>query len=319
MSMPCRKQPPRARTGFTLIEMLVVLTIVAVLATLLVALAPRFEQQSRAARGAEQLQGWLLNAKSMAKREGHPVGVRLLPSGTTNLVSTLQYIEQPDDFIATPGADPVNSPQIRRIYTFTQNGLNYAALELPGNQPPPVPPGDFSGGFQQSSDWPVQAGDYLEFFGGGQVHRIIAVQATVLQLVSAPANTISQQSPTAQYRIIRAPRVLKGEDTLQMPQSVAIDLNTNSQYGYGPPQDSITNNYDILFSPSGAVILRAQTNYSSIILWVRDTTRDSILDGEPTLVTTYVRTGFIAAHPVNTSNGGNQPFSFALDGRSSGM
>src|SRR5690348_7170000 len=79
------------RTGFTLLEMLVVLVIVAVLATLIVALAPRFSEQTRAARGADQLQGWLLIAKQQAKRAGHPVGLRLqvpiLATGTAPIVA----------------------------------------------------------------------------------------------------------------------------------------------------------------------------------------------------------------------------------------
>jgi hypothetical protein len=170
---------------------------------------------------------------------------------------------------------------------------------------------------------------------------------------------------------------LPGENPLQLPQNVAIDLSTSlapnttitpalpsfpGQYGNIPTQTAgasplnLTLNYiDILFMPSspasalggsnsvGATGLSAtmtvvQTDPSGIIyttqlpnakllLWVRDVTQDasSSTVGEQTLVTLYCRTGFIAAHPVDTTaatsgtNAYSDPYSFTRDGRSSGM
>ena len=71
------KQRRPGRGAFTLVEMLVVLFILVVLATLAVALVPRLGEQQKATRGADQVSGWLLIAKQRARRDRHPVGVRL--------------------------------------------------------------------------------------------------------------------------------------------------------------------------------------------------------------------------------------------------
>lgn len=433
----CDRQPAsRGRTGFTLVELLVVIFLIVILATLAVAIIPRFQEQSRAARGADQLQGWLLVAKMRAKREGHPVGLRLqVPVVTTTAsqvtspnmpvqvtlnavmgtegygifwriqqyswlivadsnaglraevvqvqavagnqiqavfknrhpsgavvrllghVTTMQYIEQPDDFVLT-WTDNTGATQTRPL--IVQG--NTAFLEPWPQTPPAVPTNppspDFSGGFSQAQQdqWPVQQGDFLELYGGGLVHQIALPPALFtaptppypgqppyigkLTLQSAVANNINPPG-TTQWRIIRAPRVLKGETDLAMPQGVIIDVGTNfasgaqtdKVWGNQLPVDPQTGNIDILFSTSGAVIGRGPTG-SSIILWVRDAMQGNpgqtyqfndptnpVYLGSPTLVTVYTRTGFIAAHPVDVSGAlsRNDPYTFTEDGRSSGL
>ena len=83
------------RVALTLVEMLVVMSLVALLAALVVAFVPRLQEHQKANRGAEQLQGWLLIAKQWAKRDGVPTGLRLSP-GVSGLCTSLQYIQQPD-------------------------------------------------------------------------------------------------------------------------------------------------------------------------------------------------------------------------------
>jgi hypothetical protein len=447
------------RAAFTLMEMLVVIFFIIILATLVVAISPRISEQSRAARGADQLQGWLLIGKQRAKNGGRPAGLRLqVPVVTTaaapmtatstqatltamngdqgngilwsivgdsnpgdnrgsNLLiaddekgqnaevvhvlaaagntitlpntapfksnhpanapvrllgfaTTLQYIEQPDDFAVTGWPD-TSTYGIRRLAAFTwpwpTGDQGAAVLDAwpPGTMPTVQP--DFQGGAANQDEWPVQPGDYLEVYGGGQVHLITSVNqyaipnppnaanslpnppfpdnngptsptppypqqqyVGLLTLKTAPANSWvpgmqTQPQYTTQYRIIRAPRVLRGEQDLQMPASVAIDLSTNFLCGNQLPIDRL-GNIDILFAPSGSVVGRAPTG-PSIILWVRDVTKDQVTDGDPTVVTTYVRTGFIAAHPVDIQGyqnfllgvPGATPYTFTLDGRSSGL
>jgi prepilin-type N-terminal cleavage/methylation domain-containing protein len=466
----------RRRTGFTLVEMLVVLFIIVLLATLAVAIVPKISQESRAARGADQLQGSLFNAKMRAKSAGHPVGLRLqvpilatatqafrpvppppgqsvpatvmatATSGTLpdsggifwaitpgswvlvaddnrglnselvqvasvsgnsfianfaiphpmgavirpmQFVTTLQYIEQPDDYVVTGWPLNPSVPGVRRLSLFNPPtppyppGTLLALLE-------PWPPGtiegvepDFTGGVDptQPDQWAVQPGDYLELFGGGQVHYIQSVnQYTIpnlpalfpnppfpsnnppsgpmpplpvfpnqsyyglLQLAPATVNPTSavgttQYPGTSQYRIIRAPRVLRGEPDMLMPQAVAIDISTNFIFGNQLPIDPQTGTIDILFAPTGSVVGRAPSG-GSIILWVRDATQgdnnphplndplNPIYLGQPSLVATQVRTGFIASHMVyingalnypNPPAAQNTPYRFTLDGLSSGM
>src|SRR5947209_3387422 len=96
------------RRGFTLVELMVVLALIAILGSLTVAFMPSAANQERESRAATLLQGWLNVAKQRALRDQAPRGVRLImaPANTVtfggvsppNIVVQCQYIEQPEDF-----------------------------------------------------------------------------------------------------------------------------------------------------------------------------------------------------------------------------
>src|SRR5882724_9495224 len=86
---------PTVRRGVTLVELLVVILIITVLATLVVAVGPRFSEDQRASRGADQLSGWLLLARSRALRDQKPRGLRMI-GDSDGYVRRLQFIEQPE-------------------------------------------------------------------------------------------------------------------------------------------------------------------------------------------------------------------------------
>jgi prepilin-type N-terminal cleavage/methylation domain-containing protein len=294
------------RRGFTLVEMLVVMVVIIILTTLVLALAPRFAENQKVAKGADNLQAWLLIAKSRARRDQIPTGVRLTTDTTTfpghTVVRDLQYIQQPDDY---------NGGQIT---VAPARGGGAVATGSNG--------ADFFGGYPTDPAlWPVQPFDFLEVKGGGLVHRITAVQQTSLQLETAPPYPIQQ--PTVDYRIIRTPRVLTGENPLQMAQDIGIDLSPNPRIpratlsrGVGQKSKGVQNFADILFAPGGGLIERGAPG-DSVILWVHNLTLDDPYQGEPVLITIYSKTGFIAAHPVAIS--GPDPYAFTTDGRSSGL
>jgi prepilin-type N-terminal cleavage/methylation domain-containing protein len=320
-----RTQAREHRPGFTLVEMIVVISIILVLATLVAAVVSTpILVGDKARRGGDQVQLWLRVAKTRAMADGAPRGVRLIsdpnsPDPTKPWIRELQYIEQPSDYIVMlPGAAGV-APQPRGITVTALGAQGVATLD------PNPPTGlNFTGGLQgalaqDDPNWPVhgdkivggilaQPGDYLEVQGGGLLYRITSVTPTALALDRAPVNPIN--TPTPQYRIIRQPRPLLGETPLQLPQDVAIDsgLSLPAPSGAGSP--------DLLFAPSGRLMgpLGAQ---SQVVLWVRDTTRDQPTDNNPVLVNIHARTGFIAVHPINQS--GPDPYSFTRDGRLSGM
>jgi hypothetical protein len=326
--------PPRA--AFTLVELLVVMFLLAFLAGLLFLIVPNINDQSRAPRGAGMLQQWLLIAKNDAMRDRTNWGVRLSFTGTQDIktstitydpVQDLRYIQQPEDFVVLPGVatDPVGGGTLpfRRIYTANATTV---VLEA-GPQTAP----DFSGGFTDSTLWPVQVGDYLEV-NGGLPHLISAIGPSnsalptvidQLTLASPLPATLSKTNPVMNYRIIRSPRVV-GEEQLQMPTDIGIDLNTNVQYGnplpvvltsvtqINPTTNKVAGTIDILFSPSGAMIGRGVST-DAIYLWVRDTTLP-LFQGDNTLVTVQVRTGATFAFPVNNTPGGD-PYAVAKTGR----
>ncbi len=291
------------RPGFTLVEMLVVIGLILVLATLTVAIAPRFQERQKLAKASDQLQGWLLIAKMRAKNDRTPTGVRIYLTGTPPRATELAYLQQPDDF------------RVGRL-----------SVSNPGNVAD-ITAGDLTGGAADPALWPVQPGDYLEIKGGGLPHQLVRISNTPPRLEVFASNVPPfpyQVTPTEDYRIIREPRLLQGEAPLQLAQDIVIDFAPILLGPSGPSQPrsvgfppSNKPYYDLLFSPSGGVI-RPVAGGDKIMLWLRDITQDATSPGEQILVTIHLRTGLIAAHPVNTS----PPYDwyrFANDPRSSGL
>jgi len=314
------------RAGMTLVELVVVIAIIGVLATLTALYFPRFQEGENVNRGADLLQGWLLIAKQQARRDGRPTGIRFLfdpsahvttgaseplPTGT-NIVSEIAYIQQPPDF--SQGWYTGRNSSNDHIAQFMLASPQRATHTM--NFPDPSDPVSVA-----SSAIPVVPGDYLQLFGGGVPRRVVQVlrwdpkkkpPQDIPELVldgSDPAlDGSAPSSPTAtNYRIIPQPRDLPSEQPLKLPDGVGI-LDNSVSGGNGslnlPP------NRQILFSPTGAVMGAAD---GQIMLWVQH------LDPrvkKRTLITVQTRTGFIAAHPVSE---GADKWEFAKDARSSGM
>jgi hypothetical protein len=274
---------------------------------LTVAFLPRVQERERAARGADRLQGWLLIAKQRALRDRTPTGLRLIiDSANPNWVRDLEYVQQPDDYSG--------GTFLRYDTVGSELFAEFSGVDFTGGL-------GFGPGAPDLA--PVQPGDYLEVFGGGLVHQIIGVVGqTRLKL---NFRTVVTNSPTSNYRIIRQPRRLAGEQPLQMPEKVVIDRSpyptpTSPTLSQNLPVRTVfgtsTSFIEILFAPSGSVVGQG-TGSDRIVLWVRDTSQTDPRLGEPRLITVYVRTGFIAAHPIDIS--GPDFYTFTRDGRSSGL
>jgi prepilin-type N-terminal cleavage/methylation domain-containing protein len=303
------------RPGVTLIELLVVIAIITTLATLIVAVAPRFGERQRASRGAGQLQSWLNLSKQKAIRDRHPVGIRLPSGANPNYITDAMYVEVPDESIG----GSVTVPYPGRSYQYVQ--LTTTANIMPGLPNALLLPGDV-----------------ILIPGPAYAPRqIVSVQpgstgAYLLQLDQALTAT---PSTTSAYRVSRQARPVVGEPVLQLPKDVGIDITQQSPSNptwyrlYPPLNTGGSNPFDILFSPTGEVV--GFTGISRICLWVRDI---SLPDPGPTqlplgyntLVTVYTRTGLVTSHEIytpglipNTSNSNNwNPFLFTQDGLSSG-
>ena len=335
-----RPYPLRAgRRGFTLVEMLVVVTLVLLLAGLTVAFLANFRGSS-ASQGTSQLYGWLNMARQRAIRDRNPYGVRLILSGiNAQFVDQLQYIEQPEDYYiqGTAYSDMCPSGNTLRDQNFYQTGKcpqlslgTYYYVEFGPTQGSTAQV-DFTGGFKQDSTlWPVQPGDYLEVNGSGKVHRIAATPFDAVNGVNYNANPamgnilglvlVSQPdlpipAPAGGgglYRVIRQPRVV-GEDALRLPSGVVIDLTLTATAGYSPSTAG-PNGYDILFGPKGQVIGKAAA-FDKIVLWVRETA-GTATDNDPNLIVINTRSGAIAAYRVDTTPNGD-PYSETRTGQTS--
>jgi prepilin-type N-terminal cleavage/methylation domain-containing protein len=286
---------PGKRTGFTLIEMLVVLGIVLMMSVLTVLFMPRIQERQRVAQGADLLQGWALMAKQRALRDRVATGLRFqlshLPTDPPNqsYVRDIQYIQQPDDYsqgLVTRWRD--------NVVTFTAEANLQRVQNLNQGNEANI----------------VQPGDYLLLRGEGLPTRITSIiNPTSLQVLDSGPQIATPSS----YRISRQPRLLAGEQPLQLPQNVAIDLSLVTD-PYKVPTRQPGSYLEILFSPSGRVVGQGTGN-APIVLRVRDVTLDPNA-GDQTLIVIYPLTGSIAAHPVAQ---GGDPYLFIRDGRSSGF
>jgi prepilin-type N-terminal cleavage/methylation domain-containing protein len=342
------------RPAFTLVELLVVIAVMLVLMTLAVAFVPRVREQQRVSQAAASVQGWLAIAKQWALRDQAPRGVRLTPTaGNGAWVTTLQYIEQPDDWVGSPGSYlqttssvPPGSPY------WTISLLNSTSDFSGGYGPPPS-------GQTVNYSWPVLPGDIVEIDSGYNAKLYPIVQpntfrgipspfqgnATSCTTILIPSQITNPNIPgQGNYRIIRGPRVKEGEAPLQLQADVAIDLSTNAAppltplppsppvAGYGgalPGTANAPGSVDIIFAPSGAVISPRLAG-GDIRLWVIDTSRNSpptpgvpsTFEGQQFIVSVAIRTGMISIKPVNTittiNGNGNTvyaaPYSYAQDG-----
>ena len=129
MRCTCSEKCPMrtGRRGITLVELIVVITIIGVVAALTLAMIPTLREKGQADKGADQVQGSLFIARCRASSERAPRGVRLIRDVTNpNFVRELQYTEQPDDFFVQPGVSAASS-QRRRLGVAANTNL--ATLE----------------------------------------------------------------------------------------------------------------------------------------------------------------------------------------------
>lgn len=311
------------RGAFTLVELLVVVAIVTTLLALTALVVSSLAPSFKTTNGADLAAQWLVSARQMARRDGVPTGVRF-QIDADNVCRQAVYVRQPDDVAqgVYAGCDATGT-----VATISGVPATVNLTQL------------------------ARDGDYLELYGGGVLRRIqsVAVAPTpapagtyLVTVYGAPTgvplpNVLVRDwpipgekvlptpgaSPT-NYRIIRQPEPISGEATLKLPENVGIDFSAPSWNG--TTALSTPPNNEIVFGPGGQVIGNG-TKSGMIYLWVRRTERgaaapakpDNSVDhlaGKPILVTTYVRSGAVAQHPVSRKT---DPYEFTRDGKASGM
>jgi prepilin-type N-terminal cleavage/methylation domain-containing protein len=323
------------RAGFTLIELMVVMALIAFLAALVMLIAPGVLNKDRARDAASQLQGALQNARMRAMRDGLPRGVRLIvdpanvqPNPTTNTSpffvqsASYQYLEVPPWLIFTnPTVTGGNVPYLQISDTIspsqqTINGTVYPAGSITtrtctiGNLTQnqynllsqivaasvSTPYAAPSLGLPTINFWTTIVPG--SFTAGTQGPTVWSCSIVLFVYPDGPLGAASNWM-TYQFGIYSVPRPLLGEAVVQLPLNTSVDLSNGcSQPSFSAVNGIVgVNDYDILFAPSGQ--LMSPTGVGQIFLWIRDPNKG-------TGPTTFTYQGYSAysMSPLWTATGG---------------
>lgn len=292
-----------SRAGFTLVELIVTMSVMILLASLALVVVPDIMSQDRTTEGAARLQQHLLIAKSRAARDGLPRGILLLPDAN-NFATELQYIEAPPLYVPTNSSNPYfdlpqspatssGAPRVEFQFDPAKNP-NWTIImkNLPSDAPVstgaivicPVLSVWFSIGSYDSSTGIV---------------TLRANPTTIAGVTPFPDIGSGTSVETYQFGIFGPPQPLLGEPVQQMPSNICVDVGQS---------DISTPGNQILFTPSGDVMDAAK---AQIFMWVRDKTKPANLTsgGEQQVVSVKTRTGSIGVSPISWTSG--NPFQFA--------
>jgi prepilin-type N-terminal cleavage/methylation domain-containing protein len=334
----------RRAAGFTLLELIVVLGIVALLTVITVVVTLRMQERDQVPRAATLLQGMLAQAKARAAAERVNVGVRLLVRINRGEAPVLSDVNG-DGILDLRDVGDLNGDGIPG--TWADLAVLYDGQDNDGNLWPDDllvcdavefvrDPGDFTEGVVSSAPQPnilvlnrgtptanltplsrfVQVGDWIEILDLGQTYQIMDLSYDP----SHPINRIRLDRPldakvsSARYRILRQPQPIPGEKPFALPGGAVLDLHPRMTLGVAPRGDS--GPWEIVFSPRGSVV-SASAAQDLVCLWVHHVRGSPEPDPDlEALVTISPKTGAVGVYPVDRLS--SDPHSFARRSRAPG-
>jgi type II secretory pathway pseudopilin PulG len=279
------------RASFTLVELLVSISIMLILAVITIRLVNTSLDSDRLKTGSREVQSYLAGARDRAIYAGQPRGVRFIPDANDPYsIRSFVYIGAPTNFTdgqqMTVLANGLTiSPAAATATTF--GTLANRGLLLPGAQITLGGAATSGGSYNSIAPNPVSTAPVwlattvyplgtLVQPGTANGHTYVSTTAgtsgggapgwTLGTGSTVPDNTVvwtefswtltksyTGTSPTS-YTVQLAPVPLPSEQPRTLPQNIVIDLRTSvlPQNWPGPPTAAST--FDVLFSPAGTVI-----------------------------------------------------------------
>jgi len=275
--------------GFTLLELLIALSILLIVAGLTMKLLNVTLDSDRIRNGSRELQSYLAGARDRAIYAGQPRGVRLIPDPIDpSTVRSFVYIGAPADY--QQGTIQVIAGTAWTAGAPVTAGAYFAPTGAPGNNPPFVflaQTTGVTGGTEPI--WPTAIGGTVAdntvtwqcfgvrnrlidttFVGPAwqqmMARGLLTNGATIV--IGGTAYTMSQIS--SQWNLTRdfpgpfatalgydlklAPSILAGDEPRSLPQGIVVDLNNSVlPPSWGSP-GAYTPQLDVLFSPGGMVM-----------------------------------------------------------------
>jgi len=241
-------QGGRKRNAMTLVELVVVMTIIITFTAITAAFYPANQADRELSRFSSTVQSALLSARNRAKAERLPTGIRFYDSDSNGKVDSVVLIQKPA---------PLDGLIVGNV---TVNPMT-SVLGFPATYQGVINPGDFM---------------LLE---SGDVATIATAipNATVTNASSGFIQNLSAYG--TKYKIFRGAIDLSGDTPFELSNIIEIFVGSGS-LSIAPPSVSVSGAYDIIFNPDGSLnnsptdIYLHLHNFEAV---ARDYSRDAIL------------------------------------------
>ncbi|MDB5336698.1 MAG: hypothetical protein JWN70_2317 [Planctomycetaceae bacterium] len=344
--------------AFTLVELLIVISLLLILSSLTLAIFNSTSEADRIRSSARQLQSALLGARDRAIHAKLPRGLRLLLQDTNDPTAPAAHVVTGMVYI---GAED--------YWTSGQFVFQYPDFSIPAIGHVENQANDGIAELQQfvvlrgtNTDWSllyaqglIETGSRIEIpRNSGEWYT---VDVSLLKNPPAgappgdylvlPRNGYRKQInvPSLTYRLELKPTVLAGQEPLRLSSGIVVNLDRSaipaSWYTAGVPKRTYFNyatvppspkSLDIMFSPRGWAADSASTPISpfGVIHFYLSSQEDADLDrdpadaksGEKLILSFFPRTGNVATFPVDITDGGTgvaiDPFHYAKLGGTAG-
>lgn len=258
------------RSGFTLVELLVVVSILLIMTTITVATMNSFTNTERIRSSARQVQSSLMGARDRAIRFQEPFGVRFLvnPNASVNgnlIVDSMVYVKPvPPDTnkgggkrmqLERPSGNgtTANGPDVTVIRAQNVNWQIYAQQGILQRGARIKIPNDGTGSWY-TIDYPLNA-QGMPIIQGRDTNNpsdFILTLTSPFRGSVATYNGVSQTPVVAvaapvTYQLELSPIVQANQEPMRLSSNVGIDMNLSSQFS------TQTNYFDVMYNPRGTV------------------------------------------------------------------
>ena len=290
------------RRGMTLVELLVVMSIMVTFAAITAAFYPSISSDNQIAQASNKIQNLLVGARQKARRDNNVTGIRFFPD--------------------------TNNPSAATQMMLVQKPVDLTGSSLPANLYQPLLPGNptviqFSTqvwGFATGEDL-IMANDILVDPLNSNSTKITGKGGSNNQmLINSNFYNPNINSATLNYKIIRQARIVPGEEAIPIPEGYEISLGANFS---GPKVNPSDSSIDVCFEKTGAVY---QIDFAAnVYIWVHKTGSTKYSEDDA-IIGIQRNNGKVAVFPVGLvdfNNTGNtnlhDPFKFARNPTNEGL
>ena len=306
-----------SRRGMTLVELLVVMSIMVTFAAMTAAFYPSISSDNQISQTSNKIQNLLVGARQKARRDSNVTGVRFFSNDTLS-ANQMMLVQKPVDLTGSSLGANLYQPQL----VANPNIIQFSTQVW---------------GFPTGEDL-AMANDILVDPLTNNSIRITGKGASANQMFinSSVSNTSvfynpNLANPTLNYKIIRQARIVPGEEAIPMPDGYEILFKSSNVNGiqcisgpnFNPSDISTESSIDVCFEKTGALY---QIDFASnVYIWVHKTGSTKYSEDDA-IIGIQRNNGKVAVFPVGlvdfnnaTNSNLHDPFKFARDPANEGL